>query len=79
MVNKSYMTDQPQPPSRLKRLMDQKAIPVAINLFGSMEEWVERMADAVRVEPVASLLAIVGGSALATSMLMPRRRRNASR
>ncbi len=78
MVDKSYMEAKPAPPSALKQYFDQVVMPVAIDMAGSVEAGLERVAVSVKQRPATTLgAALVLGAAVSgmTLRLMVRRRR----
>ena len=56
MVSAGYALDRAPPPSSFKRFVDQRALPVAIDVAGSVEAAVESAAQLVRRQPVAAVL-----------------------
>ena len=73
MIDRSYMLDQPPPPSALKQFLDLKLIPIAIDATGALEILVERIAVQGRQRPIAAVGMAFGlGCGLAYS-LIPRR------
>ena len=74
MVSQAYMLHRPGAPSALKRFVDQRAFPVAINALGAVEARVERVAARSRRSPLAVLSLAAGcGAALALAVCSRRR------
>ena len=65
MVNKSYMVATKPAPSEVKLFIDQQVIPVGINLAGSVEGLLERVAVRARAQPATAV-----GAAFTTAMLL---------
>ena len=65
MVNKSYMLATKPAASEVKLFVDQRLIPVGINLAGSVEGLLERVAVRARQRPATAV-----GATFATAMLL---------
>ena len=73
MIDRSYMLDQPPPPSVLKQFLDLTLIPIAVDATGAVESFVERIAVQGRQRPIAAVGVAFGlGCGLAYG-LIPRR------
>ena len=73
MIDRSYMLDQPPPPSAFKQFLDLTLIPIAIDATGAVENLVERIAVLGRQRPIAAVGVAFGlGCGLAYSVV-PRR------
>jgi hypothetical protein len=55
MIGQAYLRDQPPPPARWQRYLDQCVLPVAIDAAGSAEAVLEHVAQAARRQPVMAL------------------------
>ncbi len=73
MIDRSYMLDQPPPPSALKQFLDLTLVPIVIDVTGAVEILVERIAVQGRQRPIAAVGVAFGvGCGLAYG-LIPRR------
>ncbi len=73
MVDKSYMLDQPPPPSAFKQFVDLTLIPIAIDATGAVESFIEQAAVQGRQRPITAVGVAFGlGCGLAYT-LVPRR------
>lgn len=65
MVAPSYMLERPKPPGAVKRGLDQRVLPIAIDAAASVEAVAERIAAGVRAAPFLGIgLALVAGIVL---------------
>ncbi len=60
MVDRSYMLEQPPPPSALKRFVDLSLIPIAIDTVGAVEGALEQVSVRGRRRPLATVGAAFG-------------------
>jgi hypothetical protein len=65
MVSKVYLLEKPPPPSRAKRFMDQRVVPLLIDAAGAVEGRLEELAVTARRAPLCSFgLAVAMGFVL---------------
>jgi hypothetical protein len=55
MVHVGYLIDNPGPPSALKRFLNQRLVPPAIDAAGAVESALYELGEQARARPAASL------------------------
>ena len=73
MIDRSYMLDQPPPPSAFRQFLNLTLIPIVIDATGAVERFVELIAVQGRQRPITAVGVAFGlGCGLACSVV-PRR------
>ena len=57
MVDVGYLIDKPAPPGGLRRFINHRVVPPAIDAAGAVESAVYELSEQVRAQPAISLLA----------------------
>jgi hypothetical protein len=64
MVSVDYMIAKPPPPSALRRLFNQRAMPAAIDAATRVEDAVHTLGESTRQQPILALSLAVGAGVL---------------
>ena len=75
MVKTAYLIDKPRSVGTLKRFVDQRLFPAAIDAAASVEGALENLTTGVRTRPLPLLLAAMGFGMLASVMVRAATRR----
>jgi len=75
MVAVSYLIDKPGPPAGLRRLINQRLVPPAIDAAGFVESAAYELAEQARARPATSLLAAAALGLLAGRLVFGLTRR----
>ncbi len=74
MVEVGYLIDDPGPPSSLRRFINQRLVPPAIDAAGAVESAIYELGEQVRARP-AACLAAAAALGLVAGLLVFRRSR----
>ncbi len=72
MVNRSYLLQEPPPPSASKLVFDLKVVPFLVNIAALVETQLEGFAVQARARPLPALAAAFASGCLLDALIRPR-------